>query len=129
MSQVHFTSEHDAPLEGRPGYGWKTLISADRTPTSRITQGIAEMDPAPVDLNELHRHPHAETYYVLSGKGLLWIGEEAHPLAPGTTAFIPGGVLHTASATGEEPPRILYTFAADAFTDVEYDFPRKKTVE
>ena len=76
-----------------------------------------------------HPPPHAQPYYVLTGKSLLWIGEEAHPLAPGTTAFIPGGVLHTASATGDEPLRILYTFAADAFTDVEYDFPRKNTVE
>ena len=126
MSQVLFTHENAVPLEGRPGYGWKTLISGDRMATSQITQGIAEMAPAPVDLSQLHRHPHAETYYVLSGTGLLWIEEEPHPLTPGTTAFIPGGVLHTANATGEEPLRILYTFAADAFTEIAYDFPRKE---
>jgi quercetin dioxygenase-like cupin family protein len=127
MPHVHFVDEHASPFEGRPGYSWKTLISADRAPTTDITQGVAELAPAPVDLDQLHRHPHAETYYVISGTGFLWIDEEPHPLAPGMTAFIPGGTLHTANATGTEPLRILYTFAADSFTDVGYEYPRKET--
>ena len=121
--QPYVVDEHACPAEGWDGYRWKTLISSDRTPTSHITQGIAELLPSLPDMRRLHHHAHAETYYVVSGNGLLWIAEEQYVLTPGVTAFIPGGAHHTAIATGDEPLRILYTFAVDSFTDVTYEYP------
>ncbi len=116
----------DAQTVASDGWGtlhWKTLISADRTPTCHITQGIAELLPAPFDPLTVHCHPQAETYYVLAGEGVLRIAGEDYPLTPGVAAFIPGGAHHATWATGEGPLRILYTFAADAFGDVRYAFP------
>jgi quercetin dioxygenase-like cupin family protein len=121
--EPHVVDEHTCPPDGWDGYRWKTLISSDRTPTAHITQGIAELLPTLPDMRQLHRHAHAETYYVVSGHGILWIGEDQHTLAPGVTAFIPGNVNHTAIATGTEPLRILYVFAADSFSDVTYEYP------
>jgi len=111
------------PLEGWDGVSWKTLFSGDRTPTGQITQGVTDISPAPAEGLKLHRHAQSETYYVLSGTGKVRVEDEEFPLAPGMAAFIPGGALHAAYATGSEPLRILYTFPTDSFEEVIYDFP------
>jgi mannose-6-phosphate isomerase-like protein (cupin superfamily) len=123
MTRPHVINETDCPTDGWGSLRWKTLISSDRTPTCAITQGVAELTPAPPDTYPVHCHAHAETYYILSGEGTLWIGEEQYALSPGVIAFIPGGAHHTTCATGHDPLRILYTFAADSFSDVRYEFP------
>ena len=120
--QPHIVDATSCPLEGWDGMRWQTLFSGDRTPTSRITQGIAEFGPAPAEALLLHRHAQTETYYVLSGEGLLQIEDQQYRLAPGVAAFIPGNARHAAYATGDEPLRILYTFASDSFGEVVYDF-------
>ena len=50
---------------------------------------------------------------------------EMRPLAPGDGVFIPGNAWHAAWSEGEVPLRILYTFAADAFDEVVYEFADK----
>jgi oxalate decarboxylase/phosphoglucose isomerase-like protein (cupin superfamily) len=42
----------------------------------------------------------------------------------GDAVFIPGNAEHVAVNTGAEPLRLLYFFAADSFTDIEYIFPK-----
>ena len=108
----HLVDEQTCSTDGWGTLHWKTLISGDRTPTCQITQGVAELLPAPCDPPPgvvagplmVHHHAHAETYYVLAGEGVLWIAGAEFRL-------------------GEEPLRILYTFAADSFGDVRYEFP------
>ena len=123
MIRPYIVDENTCPADGWDGAKWKTLISGDRTPTSQITQGIAILAPAQPETLVVHCHSHAETYYVLSGEGILQIEGEPYPLAPGVAAFIPGGAHHSTLATGDEPLRILYTFAADSFGDIVYEFP------
>lgn len=129
MTRPHLVNAADCPAHGWDGYRWKSLISGDHGPTTGITQGIAELVPGPPDERLLHCHAHCETYYVLSGQGELWVGDERHALAPGVAAFIPGGAHHLTFATGHEPLRILYTFAADSFAEVQYEFPGLSTSE
>lgn len=111
----------DDPVRGV--VSWRTLLSGDRTPTNSLTMGVAEVCAADSTDIRLHRHSQAEAYYILSGRGVLQIEGADYPLAAGVTAFIPGGSLHGARAIGVEPLRILYVFAADSFSDVEYVFP------
>lgn len=120
--------EADRPLErweaiGRGAVVWRTLFSGDRTATDSLTVGVAEVRQDGSAPPRLHRHAQAEVYYVLSGAGRLRIEDEEHALVPGVAAFIPGGALHGAWATGPEPLRLLYAFAADAFSEVMYEFP------
>jgi quercetin dioxygenase-like cupin family protein len=127
-SQPFIVQEAQVEVEGwddaaRGAVTWRTLISGDRTPTDSLTQGVAELREGDPQARRLHRHAHAETYYVLSGRGWLRVGDDDHALAPGVAAFIPGNALHGARAEGPDPLRILYTFAADAFSEVEYEFP------
>ncbi len=120
--------EADLPLETwddpvRGTVSWRTLFSGDRTPTAGLTMGVAEVRPEDAGRTTLHRHAHPETYFILSGRGVLRINGEDHDLSPGAAAFIPGGALHGAHAVGDEPLRILYAFAADSFDEVRYEFP------
>ena len=127
-SEPFVVDENQPPIEGwddpvRGAVTWRTLISDDRTPTDSLTLGVAELREADAAGLRLHRHAQAEAYYVLAGRGVMRIDDVDHPLAPGVTAFIPGGRLHAARAVGPETLRILYVFAADSFDQIHYEFP------
>ena len=119
--------EADVPVEGGAGgaFGsvtWRTLLSADRTPTDALTVGIAEVLPGDGTPVRLHRHAQAEAYYVIAGEGIMAIEGDETPLRAGSVVFIPGGRWHAARATGTEVLRLLYAFATDSFADVVYEF-------
>lgn len=119
--------EADCPVEGDDdarfaAVTWRTLISGDRTPTSGLTMGVTEVRETDAPF-KLHRHAQAETYYILSGHGVISLDGAEHPLRPGDAVFVPGDTVHAARCVGSEPLRILYAFAADSFSDVEYVFP------
>ena len=111
----------DDPIRGV--VSWRTLLSADRTPTNGLTLGVADVPEGEGGPPKLHRHAEPEAYYILSGRGVMQIDGVDHPLAPGDVVFIPGGVWHGARGIGAEPLRLLYVFAADRFDKIVYEFP------
>ncbi len=64
--------------------------------------GVANVHLVQVERGEGHFHAdYDEVYYVLDGSGTLTVGEETHPLRPGSVAVIPAGCVHALdSATG-----------------------------
>jgi mannose-6-phosphate isomerase-like protein (cupin superfamily) len=102
---------------------WRTLVSGDRTPSDSLTVGVAELEPGESGPFTPHRHAQPEVYYILSGTGSVVVAGVVHPVRPGSTVFIPGDTEHGARNTGDELLRLLYVFPADAFSDVEYEFP------
>ncbi len=120
--------ESDCPVEdwsdlGRPSVRWRTLISADRTPTNSLTMGVTDIEPGAPDELHLHRHEPAEVYYIVAGEGYVSIDGERHGVGPGDAVFVPSHALHAVANTGDETLRLLYVFGVDSFTDVEYLFP------
>lgn len=101
---------------------WRTLLSADRTPTDSLTVGIAELAPDEKDALACHQHAQAEVYYVLSGEGIVTIEDRPHLVSPGSTVFIPGNAKHRVRNTGNKTLRFLYVFAVDSFEQVSYEF-------
>jgi quercetin dioxygenase-like cupin family protein len=110
----------DALTEQRGGVRWKTLLSGDRTPTDTLTLGIATLTPGEV-LHD-HRHEQVELYLVLEGTGEVTIDGGVRAVGPGVAVFLPGGARHGIRNTAAIELRLAYVFAADSFTDVEYDF-------
>jgi quercetin dioxygenase-like cupin family protein len=102
---------------------WRTLLSADRTPTGSLTVGVAELPPSPSEDFRPHRHEQDEAYYVLSGEGIVTISGVEHPVRSGTAVFIPGNALHGAINTGSGLLRLLYVFPAASFDEIRYEFP------
>ena len=99
---------------------WKTLLSADVTPSEALTMGIAKIPPAEA-LHE-HRHQQAEIYLILEGTGLVRIDGKARPVGAGSAVFIPGNVVHSCENTGASDLRFAYVFPANSFEEVEYVF-------
>ncbi len=55
-----------------------------------------------------HRHVATEeTYYILSGEGLMCIGDETHQVAPGDAIAIPPGAVHQITTTSAAPLKFL----------------------
>ena len=119
--------EQDVPLESwgettRSLVEWRTLLSAERTPTAGLTLGVAELPPGKRSEFLPHRHDPIEVYYVLSGEGVVSVDGVEHAVRAGSVAYLPSDVEHGAFNTGTETMRLLYVFAADSFDDVEYRF-------
>jgi len=48
-------------------------------------------------------------YYVLSGTGTITLGQDTHPLRPGSVAVIPAGVPHSLEAEpGQELEFVIF---------------------
>lgn len=55
-----------------------------------------------------HFHPDfEELYYVLSGYGLMTLGEEKQEISRGDVVYIPSTVMHTLLNTGNVPLRFV----------------------
>jgi mannose-6-phosphate isomerase-like protein (cupin superfamily) len=105
------------------GYGtarWKTFLSADRTSTSGLVLGVAEIEPGDSGAFRNHYHDFAEAYYILSGEGIVKIAGQDFVVRPGTTTFMPKGAEHVVVNTGSETLRFLYVFPADSFAQINY---------
>lgn len=72
--------------------------------------GVANVHVVKVTKGTPHVHQgYDETYYVLSGTGTITLGQETHPLRPGSVAVIPAGVLHSLeAAAGEELEFVIF---------------------
>ena len=72
--------------------------------------GVANVHVVRVTKGTTHVHTgYDESYYVLSGTGRITLGDNVHPLRPGTVAIIPAGVPHSLEADpGQELEFIIF---------------------
>jgi quercetin dioxygenase-like cupin family protein len=117
---AYVTDELATPVERGDdvGVSWRTLTSADRTPTRSLTSGVCEIEPG--GALDLHRHPPLELYYFLGGTGVVTLDGREQRVGPGVTISIPGDLPHGIRNDGTVPLRLFYVFPVDSFTEVEY---------
>jgi len=106
-----FKPNSDAvPVEMLLGVVRRTLCSADRMTICEFTLDKDAVVP-------LHSHEHEQAGYVVSGRGLLQIGDEERELRAGDGYLVPSNVPHAVTAL--EP-----SVAIDIFSP-----PRKEYLE
>src|SRR5579871_6363566 len=98
---------------------WRTLISANRTPSAEMTVGVAIFPPHGT-LNR-HRHEPAEFYFGLTGSGTVTVEGERFAINPGIAIYIPGNSEHSIEA-GSSGLSLLYGFARGDFDSIAYQF-------
>lgn len=80
----------------------------DRT-TAPITQcSLAEETLPPGKTVTPHHHEVLEEiYYILSGSGVMTVGDESQAVSAGDAIYIPKNNVHSLTNTGEEEMKIL----------------------
>jgi len=100
---------------------WRTLVSADRTPSSGITMGVFEVPPgaemAP------HRHHAQEVYYVVDGEAEVFVNDRWRPVRRGDVVYFPGDAVHGARNRGPVACTVVWAFPTDTYDEVEYFDP------
>lgn len=79
------------PVEMVPGVWRRTLATGERLMLVHVTLEEEAVVP-------LHRHPHEQVGYVVSGELKMTIGGTEHSLKPGDSYLIPSNVEHGAVA-------------------------------
>ena len=72
----------------------------------RLAIGVSVILPGSRNLE--HRHPHTETYIILSGTGAVSHLGETHHLGRLDAVYYPAEVWHAIRNTGDQPLYFLY---------------------
>jgi len=66
--------------------------------------GVANVHVVRVTRGNRHFHTdYNEVYYILSGSGIVIIGEDSHAVRPGAVVVIPAGVPHSLQSDTDVP--------------------------
>lgn len=57
-----------------------------------------------------HNQNQEEIYFVVEGSGEMCLGEERTALSTGQAVYIPSGVFHQLTNTGDTPLRMIYCY-------------------
>ena len=90
-------------------------ILAPRNSSIR-NQSLAEAKIAPGQITEEHYHPNSEEiYYILWGRGRMWLENDSRDVKAGDGIAIPPGKRHKIENTGDVP-LVLLCCCAPAYT-------------
>ena len=90
------------------GIDLKTLAHGERTLMAEFRLAVGAVLP-------VHRHPHEQTGYLVSGRLRLTVGEETFEAAPGDAWTVPSDVAHGGQALAD-------TVAVEVFSPVREDY-------
>jgi mannose-6-phosphate isomerase-like protein (cupin superfamily) len=57
-----------------------------------------------------HNQEQEEVYFIVEGEGEMCLGEERREVTSGQMVYIPPGVFHQLTNTGEAPLRMIYCY-------------------
>ena len=91
-------------MEGAEGCTVRWLVSAeDGAPNFAMRQ----FEVVPGGFTPRHHHPYEHEVYVLEGHGVVYEGDQIHPLAPGDVVLVKPDEVHQFRNTGTVPMKFL----------------------
>ena len=100
----------DAPVERfASGRETRRLAGVAGLPTTGFAMGHSTLDRGGA-IPE-HQHPNEEVYVILSGSGLMAVGDEQRDVAEGCCVFIPPDAPHFLRNTGGDVMTVLWVYA------------------
>lgn len=69
-----------------------------------------------------HTHPTHEFYYVLSGRGIMTVGDETSEIRQGDLVYIPPDVVHSLKPVSDTAPIHCFCFAVGVKGAGEVDY-------
>lgn len=95
-------------IEVLAGVERKTLVHGENTLLTEFKLQKGKLLP-------MHKHPQEQTGYLVSGKIVLIVNGERHPMTPGDSWIIPGNVEHGAEIMED-------SIAVEVFSPVRVDY-------
>ena len=83
------------------------LIDADKGPSQRLTLGVTTIYPTGSTTGHSH-DDREEVYYVVSGEGVMVVGEDEYPIKAGDALYVPPCEYHTTFQSGNAPLTVVW---------------------
>lgn len=94
-----------SPEEARGSFVSRLLIDPDGVGAQSVVVNLFTLNARESTRpGGSHPAPYDEVYYILRGRGILYLGDEPEtfPIGPDSVAFIPGGTQHWIDNTADE---------------------------
>ncbi|MDT5140445.1 MAG: hypothetical protein QOG19_1639 [Mycobacterium sp.] len=96
-------------------------LLVDRVNTGISSVSLAHATVAPAAETVWHRLEHTdEIYFVLSGRGVMSVGEESREVGPGDAVWIPAGVPQRIQNPGPDPLAFLCACGPAYFPECDH---------
>lgn len=83
------------------------LVDPKDSPSRRLTMGHTTIYPTGTTTGHTHDDME-EVYFVISGEGIMVVGEDEFEIKPGDGLYVPPGVFHTTYQKGNQPLSVLW---------------------
>jgi mannose-6-phosphate isomerase-like protein (cupin superfamily) len=83
------------------------LIDPEDSPSRNLKMGHTIIYPTGKTTGHAHEDME-EVYYILSGKGIMVVGDDEFPVQAGDAFYVPFGEYHVTYNTGNQPLAILW---------------------
>lgn len=83
------------------------LIDPASSPSKNLTMGYTTIYPSGTTTGHAHADME-EVYFVISGEGIMIVGEDEFEIKPGDGLYVPPGVFHTTNQKGNQPLTVLW---------------------
>jgi len=93
------------------GFSTSLLIGESNSGSKEISIQITNVDPNKMQF--LHSHGQAQCYFIISGKGLMFVDDETEEVQEGNAIFIPSNSIHGIQNIGSDI--LTYLTANQAF--------------
>lgn len=100
----------DADVYPLPGRDWLLSVGPENTDAKGLTVGVAIFPEGSAPPEHIHDAAE-EVIYIISGSGKLVTPEGSVDLVPGTSVYIPAGLLHATVSDGPGPLELVSAFS------------------
>lgn len=83
------------------------LIAPSDSPSRNLTMGHTTIYPTGSTTGHSHDDME-EVYYVVSGEGIMVVGQDEYPIKAGDALYVPPGEFHTTVQTGNLPLTVVW---------------------
>ena len=91
-STVKICRKENAPRYRRDGITSYLLVAESTVGARSLTTSLVEMEQG--GWQRPHSHPVEQSYFIISGEGVMLVGEASQRVTAGETVFIPSGTMH-----------------------------------
>ncbi|MCR4401522.1 MAG: dimethylsulfonioproprionate lyase family protein [Firmicutes bacterium] len=82
------------------------LFDNDKGPSRNVKMGYTVIYPTGTTTG--HTHDDEEVYFVISGEGIMQVGDEKFDIKPGDALYVPPGLFHTTYQKGNIPLTVVW---------------------